>query len=145
MPYTYDYPRPALTVDAVIFNREENKLKVLLIKRKYPPFKDQWALPGGFVDIDETLEEAIHRELNEETGLKGLKLEQLYTFGALHRDPRGRTVSVVYYGFYDPNQDPKAGDDAKEVKWFDMIQLPELAFDHNIIVGMALNKIQSVS
>ena len=141
MPYTYKYPRPALTVDAIIFNKVQVDIKVLLIKRKYFPFEGKWALPGGFVDMDETLEQAIHRELKEETGLKCIKLQQLHTFGAIDRDPRGRTVSVVYWGFAGHNQKIKAGDDAKEAAWFSIHKLPSLAFDHTRILEMALQKV----
>src|SRR2546429_6743361 len=97
MPYTYQYPRAALTVDCVVFGFDEGELKVLLIERALQPFKGRWALPGGFVRVDETLDEAARRELQEETGLKNVFLEQLYTFGALNRDPRERIVSVAYY------------------------------------------------
>src|SRR6478609_11651708 len=97
MPHTYTYPRAALTVDCVVFGFDEGELKVLLIERALDPFKGQWALPGGFVQLDETLDEAARRELQEETGLKNVYLEQLYTFGAIDRDPRERVVSVAYY------------------------------------------------
>ena len=102
MAYTYDYPRPALTVDCVVFGLEASELKVLLIERDLEPFKGHWALPGGFVNMDETLEQAALRELQEETGLRDLYLEQLYTFGQVDRDPRGRTVSVAYYALVNP-------------------------------------------
>src|SRR5438132_8602992 len=97
MPYTYKYPRPALTVDCVVFGFDEGELKVLLIGRGLEPFKGCWALPGGFVRVDEALDEAARRELEEETGLKNVFLEQLYTFGTVDRDPRERVVSVAYY------------------------------------------------
>ena len=98
MPYTYDYPRPALTVDAVVFRKNAKQLEVLLIQRKHYPFKGMWALPGGFVEMDETVETAVVRELEEETNLKLEGLEQLHTFSELGRDPRGRTVSVTFFG-----------------------------------------------
>ena len=142
MPFTYKYPRPALTVDCVIFCKENNEAKVLLIQRDKPPFEGQWALPGGFVDIDETLEIAAKRELEEETGLVNVELEQLYTFGAIDRDPRGRTVSVVYYGFADAKQSKiKASSDARRVKWFSINKLPRLAFDHQDIMKAAIKKL----
>ncbi len=155
MPYTYKYPRPALTVDCVIFSlpaesrqsreqtgKDDNEVKVLLIQRDNPPFEGQWALPGGFVDIDETIEPAAKRELEEETGLVNVKLEQLYTFGAIDRDPRGRTVSVVYYGFAEAKQSKiKASSDARNVKWFSITKLPRLAFDHQDIMNFAMKKI----
>src|SRR3954447_2100487 len=97
MPHTYEYPRAALTVDCVVFGFDEGELKVLLIQRGLAPFKGKWALPGGFVRVDETLDEAARRELAEETGLTDVFLEQLYTFGAVDRDPRERVVSVAYY------------------------------------------------
>jgi 8-oxo-dGTP diphosphatase len=142
MPFTYDYPRPALTVDAVIFRKNDQELEVLLIQRKNYPFEGMWALPGGFVDMDETVEEAVVRELYEETGLKIEKLEQLHTFSALGRDPRGRTVSVTFFGILQeqPSQ-VLAGDDAMDAKWFKMNQIPHLAFDHIEAVNMALKRI----
>jgi len=98
MPYTYDYPRPGLTVDCVVFGLDSQiDLKVLLIQRQIPPFQHQWALPGGFVQMEESLEAAARRELQEETGVQGIFLEQLYTFGGLDRDPRDRIISVAYY------------------------------------------------
>ncbi len=117
---------------------------VLLIQRKHPPFKGQWAFPGGFVDMDEELEVAAARELMEETGLKPQGLTQLHTYGTIGRDPRGRTVSVVYIGFADAENDqPKAGDDAQNAKWFSLKEIPDLAFDHYEILKHALQKIKS--
>lgn len=144
MSFTYKYPRPALTVDCVIFNKPQQDLMVLLIQRKHPPFKGQWAFPGGFVDMDEELEVAAARELMEETGLKPQGLTQLHTYGTIGRDPRGRTVSVVYIGFADAENDqPKAGDDAQNAKWFSLKEIPDLAFDHYEILKHALQKIKS--
>src|SRR3954451_2234980 len=97
MPHTYQYPRAALTVDCVVFGLDDQDLKVLLIQRDLPPFVGQWALPGGFVRVDETLEDAARRELQEESGLRDIFLEQLYTFGDLDRDPRERVVTIAYY------------------------------------------------
>jgi len=140
--YIYKYPRPSLTVDAVVFLKEGDMLKILLIKRKHPPYEDCWALPGGFVDMDESLEVAAQRELKEETGLDNIKLTQLGTFGDVDRDPRGRTVSVVYYGETTINNCVvKGDDDAAEAKWFDINNLPELSFDHDKIVKKAVDKI----
>ena len=145
MPYTYKYPRLALTVDAVIFTKKDNILHVLLIQRDNPPFEREWALPGGFVDMDETLDTAAKRELEEETGITDIELMQLYTFGAINRDPRGRTVSVVYYGFVDyDNSKIKAGSDARNVQWFTIKKLPKLAFDHKDILELALKKIADI-
>src|SRR5262245_35836151 len=130
MPHTYEYPRAALTVDCVVFGFDEAELKVLLIRRGIMPFKGKWALPGGFVRVDETVDEAARRELMEETGLRNVFLEQLYTFGALHRDPRERVVSVAHYALVKLAEHPATGaTDASEAAWFLIDQLPALAFD----------------
>jgi 8-oxo-dGTP diphosphatase len=142
MSYTYNYPRPAVTVDCLIFCRFASGWHILLIQRDKPPFEGTWAFPGGFVDIDEPLPAAAERELEEETGLKGTKLEQFRTFGQPGRDPRGRTISVVYYGFIDaPHDNPQAGSDARNARWFDIHDLPPLAFDHSQIIEMALERL----
>ncbi len=142
MSYTYEYPRPALTVDAVIFRNNCDKTEVLLIQRDRYPFEGMWALPGGFVEMDETLEEAVARELEEETGLTGIELKQLHAFSDVGRDPRGRTVSVTFYGITDKsNSKVKGGDDARDARWFPVDELPELAFDHNEIIEMAKERI----
>src|SRR6266702_8768716 len=131
MPHTYQYPRAALTVDCVVFGYDEGELKVLLIERGLDPFKGRWALPGGFVRVDETLDDAARRELAEETGLKKVFLEQLYTFGAVDRDPRERVVSVAYYALVkQAAYVTKADTDATDARWFPMSKVPELAFDH---------------
>lgn len=145
MPYTYDYPRPALTVDCVIFGMDESEsLKVLLIQRAIEPFKDRWALPGGFVDMEEDLEAAALRELEEETGVKDVFIEQLYTFGAPRRDPRGRVISVAYYALTNRANHPvKASSDASSAKWFDFDHIPPLAFDHQQIFEMALQRLRA--
>lgn len=141
MPYTYDYPRLALTVDAVVFRNKDSKHEVLLIQRKHYPFEGMWALPGGFVDMEETCEEAIVRELMEETNLKVPELRQMHTFSALGRDPRGRTVSVTFFGVADYfNSAVKGGDDAADARWFDIQDTPELAFDHIEAIRMAEKK-----
>ncbi len=143
--YCYDYPRLMLTVDAAVYRQQNNQFSILLIKRKNNPFINHWALPGGFVDMEETLEEAIKRELCEETSLKNIDLKQFHTYGNLDRDPRGRTVSVVYYGFLkDENRFIEAGDDAKDVKWFQLNDLPFLAFDHGKIIEELNNFLQLV-
>jgi len=141
MNYSYAYPRPAVTVDIIIVNKTlKDSLRVLLIERKNEPFKQTWALPGGFVDLDENLLEAAQRELEEETGLHDIKLEQFYTFGDRGRDPRGHTVSIVYYGFYNEVMPkPIAGDDAKSLKWCALNNLPPMAFDHEMIVEKFIN------
>ena len=139
--YTYDYPKLSLTTDAVVFGYDfiNNDLKVLLIQRANQPFKDRWALPGGFVDMNETVEESVKRELKEETNLEDIFLEQLQTFSQLGRDPRGRTVSVVFYGLINMNKyTPKPGDDAQNVEWFSIKKTPFLAFDHGEIISKAI-------
>ncbi|NLF84213.1 MAG: NUDIX hydrolase [Candidatus Gastranaerophilales bacterium] len=132
------YRNPAVTVDMALFTREENP-RILLIKRKNPPFQDHWALPGGFMDYDEEIEDAAYRELEEETGITGVRLEQIHAFGKVGRDPRGRTVSIVYRAVVDPaTVNVQAGDDAKEAEWFDIRELPPLAFDHAEIIDYAV-------
>jgi 8-oxo-dGTP diphosphatase len=140
MSYTYKYPRPAVTVDAVVFRKEHNNLQILLIRRKNPPFEGMWALPGGFVDMDETLEEAAARELKEETGITLNNMKQLKAYGAVNRDPRHRTISIVFTGLINGHQEIKAGDDAANAKWFPLNNLPPLAFDHFEIVNDAVNE-----
>lgn len=133
MPYTYKYPRPMVTVDVVLFSRDRKR--VLLIRRGKEPFKGRWALPGGFVGIDEELKGAATRELQEETGVTGVDLEQVHTFDTLGRDPRGRVITVAYSGMVDPESvEVRAASDAREVKWFDMDTLPTLTFDHGEII-----------
>lgn len=144
MPYTYKYPRPALTVDAVVFAFDDQDLKVLLIQRGIPPFLGKWALPGGFVEMNETLETAVRRELAEESGLTNVFLEQLYTFGQPHRDPRGRTVSVAYYALVKLlDHHPVASSDAQAAAWFPVAELPSLAFDHDQIIQTAHRRLQA--
>ena len=134
--YCYDYPRLMLTVDIALINKKSNEVFILLIKRANEPYKDLWALPGGFVDMDETLIDAAKRELFEETGIAETDLKQFYTYGDLNRDPRGRTVSVVYYAFVNQNNtNAVAGDDAAETNWFSLKNLPQLAFDHQKIIN----------
>ena len=137
MPHSYTYPRPAVTVDIIIFRLTDKIPEVLLIKRGNDPFKDQWALPGGFVDQDEPLRKAAARELEEETGLKNILLTQMHTFGNPGRDPRGHTVSIVYVGYLTEHAESTAGDDASEAEWFKVDELPDLAFDHADILEMA--------
>lgn len=133
-----------LAVDAIVFGYQHNQLFVALIKRKYPPFEGHWAIPGGFVLEDENLETAVKRELQEETGIHINYLEQLYTFGAVKRDPRRRVVSVAYFGLVRPSDfDIKADTDAAEVGWFDVKDLPALAFDHDKILQIALDRLRA--
>lgn len=141
--YTYEYPRPALTVDSVVFGIGEKGLQILLIKRKDDPFKGCWALPGGFVEMDETTDEAVLRELEEETSIKDVYLEQLYTFSTVNRDPRERVVSVAYYGLVRPEDlEICAQSDAADVKWFSLNRKPKLAFDHKEIMDMAKERLK---
>jgi len=136
--YTYEYPRPAVTTDAVIFAVNGDEKSVLLIKRGRPPFEGMWALPGGFLNIDEELDDGVKRELAEETGLTGIELKQLKAYGSVNRDPRHRTISVVFYGVTDRQHEVKGMDDAAEAKWFPIDDLPSMAFDHEEIVADAL-------
>lgn len=140
MSYTYQFPRPALTVDCLVITYHKQQLKILLIQRKKPPFADKWALPGGFVEIDEPLETAARRELYEETGMQVNNIYQLYTFGAPDRDPRGRAVSVAYTTMVKSNlmEYAKAASDAKATDWFPIHNLPPLSFDHQEIFDKAL-------
>lgn len=145
MPFTYEYPRPALTVDCVVFgfNPDEGDLKVLLIERNGEPFKGHWALPGGFVDMDETIEAAAMRELQEETGLNDIFLEQLFTFGEPSRDPRGRVISVAYYALISlKEKELKPDSDANDARWFSVEQIPPLAFDHAQIFETAIQRLR---
>lgn len=138
MSYSYDHPHPAVTTDVVIFTIRQERLNVLLVKRALPPFQGEWALPGGFVKLDESLEAAAARELQEETGVSGVYLEQLYSFGEPHRDPRERVISVAYYALIPSDRIIlQAASDAEGVSWFPMDQLPQLAFDHPAILEMA--------
>jgi 8-oxo-dGTP diphosphatase len=143
MSHTYEYPRGALTVDCVVFGLDDNELKVMLIQRALAPFEGKWALPGGFVRTDETLDEAARRELEEETGLRNVFLEQLYTFGAIRRDPRERVVSVAYYALVNLRDHPvQASTDARDAGWFGVHDVPSLAFDHADMLHMALDRLR---
>jgi 8-oxo-dGTP diphosphatase len=144
MPYTYEYPRPALTVDCILFGFDGGELKILLIQRLKEPFQGQWALPGGFLDeADPTIEHAAKRELEEETGLTNVFMEQLYTFGDVGRDPRGRTVSVAYYALVKlDDYKVQAGDDAEHADWFSLSEMPPLAFDHDKIIRTAYERLK---
>ena len=132
--YIYKYPRAALTVDAIVFVKSETTPFVLLIERGSEPFKNKWALPGGFVDMDETLEKACIRELEEETGLQVEEMQQFRTYDAIDRDPRHRTISVVYSVELEEQEPVTGSDDAAQAKWFSLDDLPELAFDHSDIL-----------
>ncbi|MEL6132697.1 MAG: NUDIX domain-containing protein [Bacteroidota bacterium] len=134
-----------VAVDAVVFGYQpETGISLLLIKRLYPPFDGQWALPGGFVDQDESLEAAVNRELAEETGVSINYLEQLYTFGTPMRDPRRRVISVAYFALVRPEAfQLHAQTDASDAQWFHLDHLPPLAFDHQQIIDTAIDRLKS--
>lgn len=141
--YQYEYPHPAVTTDIVIFSLRDNQLKLLLIRRKDEPFKGKWALPGGFVEMGESLEQCALRELEEETGVSDVQLEQLYTFGDPGRDPRERVITVAYFALIPSERiHARAGSDAESVGWFALDALPELAFDHQRIIEMAHQRLR---
>jgi len=143
MSVTYEYPRPAVTVDCVVFGLDGGDLKVLLIERGVEPYAGSWALPGGFVAMDESLDDAARRELAEETGLTDVFLEQLYTFGAPGRDPRGRVVSVAYYGLVNlADHQLRAATDARAAAWRPAAAAPALAFDHAEILATARQRVR---
>jgi ADP-ribose pyrophosphatase YjhB (NUDIX family) len=142
--YCYEYPHPAVTSDVVVFTISSNKLKLLLIERGQDPYKGFWAIPGGFLESEEDLEQCARRELREETGLSDLYLEQLYTFGQPKRDPRERVVSVAYYALVPASgNSPQPASDAVSAAWFGLDELPTLAFDHAEIVKMAHKRVVS--
>lgn len=138
------YERPSVTADVVIFTVRDNDLKVLLVQRRDYPYKDMWAIPGGFINMQESLETAARRELEEETGVKDVYMEQLYTFGDPERDPRTRVITVAYFALVDAHQVRyvKAGSDARAAEWFSMYDLPPLAFDHAKILDYALTRLR---
>ncbi|SRR5574344_478001 len=138
--YCYPYPRPAVTTDCVIFGWCGTDWKVLLVERAGEPYKGKWAFPGGFLNMDETAETGALRELQEETGLQPAFVEQLQTFTAVHRDPRGRVITIAFYALVKVTN-VAAGDDAAQAKWFSLNQLPPLAFDHNDILQVAFQRL----
>jgi 8-oxo-dGTP diphosphatase len=147
VPPTYnpaDYDRPSVTVDVVLFAFREDDLKVLLVRRKKGPYEGYWAIPGGFIQMDETLEAAARRELREETAVDDVHLKQLHTFGDPDRDPRTRVISVAYLAVAGPDQalSVRGGDDAAEAHWWSTSALPPLAFDHERILSFALQRLR---
>ena len=144
MSFTYRHPRPAVTVDCVVFGLDDELLKVLLIQRDREPFAGRWALPGGFVEAEETLAQAAQRELTEETGVAKVYLEQLASFGDPGRDPRDRVITVAYYWLVRRlDHAPRAASDARAVGWFPASRCPPLAFDHGEIVALARRRLQA--
>lgn len=139
--YTYDYPHPAVATDCVVFGFDGHELKILLIERGVEPFKGTWALPGGFLRMDETAEQCALRELSEETGLNLNYLKQLGTFSDVNRDPRERVISIAFYALAKKS-DVQGGDDAKQAQWFAINEVPRLAFDHDYILRKAMEKLR---
>ena len=143
MSFEYDYERPAVTTDCVVFGLDRSELKVLLIQRDLAPYEGQWALPGGFVQVGESLDEGARRELQEETGLANIFLEQLYTFGAADRDPREHVITIAYYALVNLSEhSPKADTDARNAGWFGLDEIPPLAFDHQQIFETGLKRLK---
>ena len=139
--YCYKYPHPAVTTDCVIFGFNGERLQVLLIERGIEPYKGKWALPGGFLKMDESAEECARRELKEETGLEGAYMEQFHTFSSPERDPRARVVTIGYFALIR-QQEVKGGDDAAAAKWFPLDETPALAFDHDFILRKATQRLR---
>jgi 8-oxo-dGTP diphosphatase len=141
--HCYDYPRPAVASDCAVVSQEDGKWQVLLIERKHEPFKGKWALPGGFIEIDETTEAAAIRELKEETGIDVSEMEQIDTFSDVNRDPRGRVITILYMAYVDKLKVvPEAGDDAEKAKWFNLDRLPPLAFDQDLEAAKVYERIR---
>lgn len=141
--YTYKYPHPAVTTDCIVFGFDGTKLNLLLINRGIEPYKGSWALPGGFMKIDETAEQGALRELQEETGVKDIYIEQLQAFTAVDRDPRERVMTIAFMAFVRQEKyEVIAGDDAAKAQWFPVKSLPQLAFDHKEIITLALDKLR---
>ena len=144
MLYTYQYPHPAVTTDCIIFGFDGTGLNILLIKRGIEPFKDYWALPGGFIEMEETAEEGALRVLHKETGIGEIYVEQLQAFTKVKRDPRERVITIAFTAFVRQKNYGyvKGGDDEKEAKWFSIKEIPSLAFDHEDILKIALEQLR---
>ena len=141
--FIYEYPRPAVTTDCVIFGFDAGELKILLIERGIEPFKEKWALPGGFINMDEDAETCARRKLKEETAIENVYIEQLFTFSKVDRDPRFRVISIAYYALVKLSKyHTHAGVDTNNVRWFPLSEVPELAFDHTQIIEMALERLK---
>jgi 8-oxo-dGTP diphosphatase len=144
MQYTYEYPRPAVSADCVLFGFDGDDLNVLLIERGQEPYKGKWAFPGGFLNMDETTLQCAIRELGEETGINGLQMEQLGTFSGVDRDPRGRVITVAYIAIVRmAGTDPVAGDDAANARWFKLKDIPPLGFDHDLVLRTAVGRLKA--
>ena len=141
LKYHYKYPHPSVTTDCVIFGFDGTKLRVLLVERGIEPYKGRWAFPGGFLKMDESAETGALRELQEETGLKGAYIKQFHTFSDPNRDPRERVLTVAYYALVRM-QEVKGGDDAAKAEWFAQDEVPSLAFDHDLILRVALKELR---
>lgn len=140
----HDFEKPSLTIDCVVFGYDLKQLKVLLLNRKKKPFKNSWALPGGFLDVKESFEQCVERVLATKTGMVDLFMEQLYTFGEVKRDERGRVISVAYFSLVNPHKYQIInGLMNNDTQWFDYSELPELAFDHAKIVAIAHERLQN--
>ena len=138
-----DFDQPSVTVDLAIFTIKSNSLKVLLVKRNVEPFKNKWALPGGFIKMEESLDTSAKRELFEETGVKNVYLEQLYSFGNPKRDPRGRVITISYFALINSDKIKlKASTDVSEAKWFSISKIPSLSFDHKDILDYAIKRLK---
>lgn len=140
--YTYKYPHPAVTADCVVFGFDGHQLNILLIERGGEPYKGCWAFPGGFMNIDETAEQASLRELKEETGLELKYLKQIGAFTEVNRDPRERVITIAYYALA-PKNDVKACDDAAKAQWFPLDKVPAMAFDHDLILRKAIEQLKN--
>lgn len=141
MPFCYEYPHPAVAADIILVAKNNNDIQILLIQRKNPPFQNMWALPGGFMDMNESVSQTAHRELFEETGIKVKKIDFLGYYDSINRDPRGRTIGFAFYAILNNIVEAKSGDDAASTKWFKINNLPPLAFDHEKIISDLIQKI----